>query len=229
MVKIPFKSKETKFPSWWKSENPWIIADCIEIMRNLPDKCIDLILTDPPYGVDLDYGETYSDTQDALIDLISKFMPEILRISKRAIITCGMKNIHIYPRSDWVGIWYSSAGAGQGPWGFTCSHPILYYGKDPYLANGLGSRPDSIESNEHSIVNDHPCPKPDNVWDWLLLRGSCFENDIIFDPFLGSGTTLLSCKKNNRIGLGCELNPEYESIIKKRSGHLIKPIDGDDF
>ena len=38
-------------PSWWKSDKPYIIGDCIEGMKEIPDNSVDLILTDPPYGV----------------------------------------------------------------------------------------------------------------------------------------------------------------------------------
>jgi len=61
----------------------------------------------------------------------------------------------------------------------------------------------------------HPTQKPIALFEWILERYSEPEQ-IILDPFLGSGTTLASCRKTNRIGLGFEINPEYEEIIRKR-------------
>jgi len=52
----------------------------------------------------------------------------------------------------------------------------------------------------------------------LYLVDKCSTpGDIVLDPFLGSGTTLLACRQTQRIGLGFELNPKYESEIKRRS------------
>ena len=43
-----------------------------------------------------------------------------------------------------------------------------------------------------------------------------FEGDVILDPFMGSGTTLLSCQINNRKGIGIEINDKYCDLAKKR-------------
>ena len=61
----------------------------------------------------------------------------------------------------------------------------------------------------------HPAPFP------LELPNRCmklfsFEGDIILDPFMGSGTTLLSCQINNRKGIGIEINDKYCDLAKKR-------------
>ena len=177
-------------------------------MREIPDKSIDLTLTDLPYGVNEAY-ESYNDTQDNLKDLVSKAIPEILRISKVALITPGTKNLFLYPKPDWVMAWVSSAGVGCGPWGFCCWQPILAYGKDPYLKNGMGSRPDIFQSNEAAPKNNHPCPKPVSLWNEILMRGSVFESDIVFDPFMGSGTTVISAITNGRNFIGFEKEPSY--------------------
>ena len=61
----------------------------------------------------------------------------------------------------------------------------------------------------------HPTQKPE----WLLERivlASSNVGEIVFDPFMGSGTTALVAKKHNRHYLGCEINPEYLEICKKR-------------
>jgi hypothetical protein len=177
-------------------------------MREIEDKSIDLTLTDFPYGVNESY-ESYDDTQDNLKELISKAMPEILRISKVALITPGTKNLFLYPKPDWVMAWISSAGVGCGPWGFCCWQPILAYGKDPYLKHGMGSRPDIFQSNETSPKNNHPCPKPVDLWSEILMRGSVFESDVVFDPFMGSGTTAVAAIRNGRQFIGFEKERSY--------------------
>jgi len=64
--------------------------DCVEGMKQYPDGYFDLCLTDPPYGIDLGYN-SFDDSDENLKKFISVFMPEILRVSKRALITCGTK------------------------------------------------------------------------------------------------------------------------------------------
>jgi len=194
-----------------KAINRVIHADCLNVLRYLPDKSVDLCLTDFPYGVNIDY-DGYHDSQANLISLINAVMPEILRVSKRALITTGQTNLWHYPVPEWLLGWIVPAGTGRNPWGFTTWHPILAYGKDPYLANGLGSRHDTIKKIETSADVDHPCPKPTQFWTSLLLRGSINEDDIILDPFAGSGTTGVACIRTKRRYILIEQSDKYCSI-----------------
>lgn len=190
--------------------------DCLDTMKRMPDKSIDLVLTDFPYGVNYEY-DTWIDTEENLNELIKKVMPEILRISKRAIITCGHTNMWKYPQPKWIMAWVNPAGNNRNSWGFTCWQPILYYGKDPYLENCLGARQDIIIHNESSEKwIQHNCPKPINFWKKLLLRGSVKETDLIYDPFMGSGTTALACKELKRNFIGSEISKDYCEIAKQR-------------
>jgi hypothetical protein len=143
-------------------------------------------------------------------------MPELLRIGKIVAVTTGVKSMYLYPAPSWVMNWYTPAGTGCGPWGFCTWQPILLYGKDPFLANGKGSMPDTILHTETSEKNGHPCPKPINIWWKLLNRLSIKETDITFDPFMGSGTTAVACERLGRKWFGCELEPKYCEIANKR-------------
>ena len=192
-----------------------IQGDCIEVMKTFADKSFDLVLTDPPYGVNYEYNQ-YQDTPENLKKLVDGFMPEVLRIGRRVMITCGNGNQHLYPKPDWTLAWVITAGAGQNKWGFTCWQPILVYGKDPYRENNMGARPDIIQSNETSEEFGHTCTKPINTWKRILARGSVKESDTILDPFLGSGTTLVAAKQLNRNAVGIEISQEYCEIAKKR-------------
>lgn len=183
----------------------------------MPDKCVDLVLTDFPYGNNTDYGRHYYDTQRNLITLVQKAMPQILRIGKVVFIACGIGNIHYYPPPDWVLSWHwHHTNAGRSRWGFNTWQPILAYGKDPYLANGLGCRQDSTGEKQIDMKVNHPCPKPLIVWEWFLMRGSVYDGDLILDPFLGSGTTVEVCKLTHRKFIGIEINPEYCKIAEER-------------
>ena len=191
-------------------------ADCRTILRDMPSKSFDLVLTDFPYGNKTEY-DTYDDTQENLKQLVADTMPEILRVGKRALITCGVANIHLFPRPKWILAWFAPAGTGSGPWGFCTWQPILAYGKDPYLSAGLGRRADSrykIEQSKKDLGNKelgeaHPCPKPLDFWTWLLLRGSVDKNDLILDPFMGAGTTLIASRNTGREATGIEISEKY--------------------
>jgi site-specific DNA-methyltransferase (adenine-specific) len=187
-------------------------GDCREILPELEP--VDLVLTDLPYGNNTDYL-SYSDTSDNLKNTILSVMPHILN-SKRALITCGVANIYDYPKPDWILCWHIPAGAGSTKWGFNCWQPILAYGSDPYLTNGLGRRSDTIIKNEISTKLGHPCAKPEDFWGLLLKRGSVKETDVILDPFMGSGTTLVVAKKIGRNAIGIEIEEKYCEIAVKR-------------
>ena len=197
--------------------NKIICGDCLEIMKDIPDKCVDLTLTDFPYGNDTDYGNHYLDTQENLLCLIKRAMPEILRISNVTLIACGVGNMFKYPTPDWVLSWHwHHTNSGSSCWGFNTWQPILAYGKDPYLANRLGRRQDSTGEKRIDRHIKHPCPKPLAVWEWFLTRGSIKEGDIVFDPFIGSGTTAEACQLTHRNYIGVEINPEYCKIAGER-------------
>jgi DNA modification methylase len=198
-------------------------ADCLEFMKLMPDKCVDLVLTDPPYGTGIDYGIDYLDNQENLKKLIDKIMPEFFRISKRVALTCGVTNQFLYPNPSWVLGWFHGGGNASSKWGFSNWQPILVYGEDPYLKNRLGRRPDAYQGNEKQIDYGHPCSKPLNFWKWLLNRCS-LENDLILDPFLGSGTTAVAAKQLKRNFIGIEISEKYCSIARQRLRQDLLPI-----
>jgi DNA modification methylase len=66
-----------------------------------------------------------------------------------------------------------------------------------------------------------PHPKQYAIMDCM----HCAPGDIVLDPFLGSGTTLLACRRTDRIGLGFEINPDYEPIIQERMLEKVPRIE----
>jgi site-specific DNA-methyltransferase (adenine-specific) len=191
-----------------------IHGSCLDILPLFDPQSVNLILTDPPYANNTNY-ESYQDTIENLELLIKDFMPLLLSIAINVLITCGVSNIYRYPQPKWILNWLNRAGCGSGPWGFCCWQPILAYGKDPYLSNGMGRRPDFVETIESSKKCDHPCPKPIETWKKIMVRGSCFETDIILDPFVGAGTTLRAAKELGRQAIGIELEEKYCEIAKE--------------
>lgn len=201
-----------------------ICGDCLEVMKDWPDNCVDLVLTDPPYGLNYPYIQ-YDDTEANLIHLINGFMPEFNRISNRAVLTCGHTNIWKYPPATWVMCWYYGTTNARNSWGFTSWQPILCYGKDPYLENGLGARMDVIKDSHAPELwlkqQAHSCPKPISFMLKLLQRASVKMGDLILDPFCGSGTTCVAAKMLGRRFIGIDISEEYCKIARMR----LKAVD----
>jgi len=190
-------------------------ADCRDILPHLPK--VDLVLTDPPYGLYYEYDQ-YQDSEQNLIDLINKVFP--LLTADRIMLTCGHTNIWKYPPATWVMCWYYGTTNALNSWGFTSWQPILCYGKDAYLANGKGARMDVIKdsrSPDPELKNKkHSCPKPISFVKKLLIRGSVNPLDIVLDPFLGLGSTAVAAKELGRKFIGIEISEEYCQIAVKR-------------
>ena len=194
------------------------LGDCLEVMRSMPDKSVDAVITDPPYGVGMDYS-SYEDSVENLENLIAEFVPECIRIARaNVVITCGVANLQRYPVARWTLAWFWKNTNSTGKWGFSTWQPVIVYGKDPWLVNGKGRKQDSREfrGGSGNIGKfEHPCPKPIDVMTWLSDRCS-MEGDTILDPFMGSGTTGVACVQTGRNFIGIEIDPTYFAIAEKR-------------
>ncbi|KKM74169.1 hypothetical protein LCGC14_1403040 [marine sediment metagenome] len=193
-----------------------LLGNCLEILPMLEPDSVDLVLTDPPYGIEKEYL-SYNDSKENLVKLIDVFVPLCVSCAKATLLTPGVVNITRYPEPYWTLCWTYRTTNSTGKWGFSMWQPILAYGQDPYLKNGKGRQKDVIDSTEvldNSI--DHPCPKPIETWKRILKRGSVFEGDLILDPFLGSGTTAVAAKQLGRKCIGIELESKYLDIAIER-------------
>lgn len=180
----------------------------------------DLCLTDPPYGL----GDSatkknnyaaYEDTPENLVTIIREFLPLAQANATCVVLTSGTKNIGKYPTPTWTMAWFTPAGTGSGPWGFCCWQPMLCYGKDPKLTKGKGSFPDATVHTESSENLGHPCSKPIKFWSWLMERTS-EVGDLIYDPFSGSGTTIIAAEMTKRTARAIEIDPIYAELTITR-------------
>jgi len=74
---------------------------------------------------------------------------------------------------------------------------------------------------------NHPTQKPEGLVKRMVLASSN-ENDLVLDPFVGSGTTLRVCQQLNRRAVGIEINPEYVNMTKRRLESIFKGFDSID-
>jgi len=95
--------------------------------------------------------------------------------------------------------------------------PILYGWKEGAAHTWYGDRKQTTvwEVDRPSRNEEHPTMKPIGLIE-IALRNSSESADIIFDPFLGSGSTMVACHKNNRLCFGCEIDPKYADVIVAR-------------
>ena len=203
--------------------NKIILGDCLDVMRGMPDKCVDLVLTDPPYGINIDiiqanrvgrkngksggqYKSYHSTNWDSAIPC-KEYFDEIFRVSKNQIIFGGeYMTEYLPPNKAWI-IWDKIARSflpdGEMAWtSFKKGLKIYQYSRADAYINKVGNK-------------IHPTQKPLDLFSWII-RDYSKENDIIFDPFIGSGTTAIACIANNRQFIGIEKDPEYHRLATER-------------
>jgi len=217
--------------NWYYTEENIAIAcgDCLEVMKQIPDKSIDLILTDPPYGVKRDKGfggfggfgrpiarRQYNDCWDE--NRPNKiYFDEILRISKKALIFGGNYFADILPQSrHWI-VWdklntMPTFGDCELIWTNIKRNSVK---KITYQYNGLLGK----EKERY-----HPTQKPVKLIKELIEKYSD-ENDLVLDPFIGSGTTAVACKDLGRKCIGIEISEEYVKIAIKRLSQEVLKFD----
>lgn len=214
---------------WLLGDHRLVCGDCTDAATvkgaALNGRMADLCLTDPPYGADIQYA-SHNDTQSALVGLVAGFFPLAQEVAPVVALTPGINNVWLYPQPDWLLCWFYGAGTGRSPWGFTAWQPFMVWGKCPKLAAGEGCHPDgfqfmmSRDDAEENRSIDHACPKPLSVWRRFMERLTNKNTRTVYDPFLGSGTTLIAAEQLGRVCVGTEIDPAYCDVIVERWTNL---------
>jgi len=211
--------------------NKIICGDCLEIMKEMPDKCVDLVLTDPPYGIKMDkaikskvginsFGKLHTNAnyhEEEWDDKIpcGEIFDQIFRISKNQII-CGGNYFTEYlrPTNSWI-FWDKKVSIEEGDTCFSDGELIwtsLKFALKKFTYGWIGF--DYI-NNPQKDRKQHPTQKPLELIKYLIDNFSK-ESDLILDPFLGSGTTARACKDLKRNFIGIEISPKYVEIARQR-------------
>lgn len=189
--------------------------DCLEGLKALPDKSIDLILTDPPYGKKVDKGTNgfgaaknrrYAGGWDKEAPPQQVFN-EMFRVAKNLIIFGGNYFGNMLPTSNcWI-FWDKKGDiAFQNP--FADGELIYTTFKKPVQ---------KIVFRQQGFITDskdkryHPTQKPTELVQ-MLIEQFTEPGQIVCDPFLGSGTTAVAAVKTGRHYIGYEINPDYFQI-----------------
>jgi site-specific DNA-methyltransferase (adenine-specific) len=186
-------------------EDKWGViycGDCREILPELPK--VDLVLTDPPYGVGLAEWDRYI-TQDELDMLRTK--AGAVAMFGAATPRCIATMVALRPMCDRVYVWHNTFTLTHSDGAFWQWSPIYTWGK-PFV--GLGR--DVLIFPARDSRRLHPAQKPSKLMTTLVGA----SEGTILDPFMGSGTTLFAAKSLNRKSIGIEIDPKYCDIAVKR-------------
>lgn len=216
-------------------------GDCLELMKDIPDKSIDMVLTDPPYLV-----PPHGGGRKGLADRLSRIRDEIEFIAKdfdfesvfsEFLRVCKVPNFIIFCSNLQLGrtiVYFENKGLkvdalvwskiNPAPLGFNSYisdiEYIVYVHVEGSYFNNDAPLDFKKKTKRYSIITNamekyHPTQKPIDLMRELITVHSK-ENDVILDSFMGSGSTGVACKSLNRKFIGIELDDYYFNIAKQR-------------
>lgn len=194
-----------------------INANCLDVLPTFGNEEFDLILTDPPYKVGLyEPGKDQFSSNPRYERWCVQLLREMKRVAKCVVFTPGRDNLKMWlelEEPQEIMVWVLRNGMTRNHiGGYLHWEPILVYKKPKKrVFSDVFIAPISNQPN----IFEFPAPKPLKLFEELILAFTD-ESDKVLDPFLGSGTTLIACKKKGRDGVGIEINPEYCKIVEKR-------------
>lgn len=199
-------------------------ADCMEIMKQYPDKYFDLAIVDPPYGIGEASGQEESRNKskgraNTPVKYTKKdwdkqkptceYWKELMRVSKNQIVWGGNYFVENLTNSScWV-VWDkdNSGDFADSELAWTSFKTAVRNFK--WRWNGM------IQQNmKNKEIRIHPTQKPIALYEWLLMNYAS-EGNLILDTHLGSGSIAIAVEKANRLDkmnlqfVGIEIDEEY--------------------
>ena len=181
-------------------------GDCRDILPQFPDKSFDLVLTDPPYGLNSKmtggtWGRAYRDSDMMRWDYVlqTEDILKVISFGKVQIVWGG--NNYALPASRCWLVW---------------SKPEIPTLSDVELAWTNLDAPSKLFREIRQAHNGHPTAKPLSLMKW----SATFAEGTILDPFMGSGTTLVAAKQLGRKAVGIEIEEKYCEIAVKRLAQM---------
>jgi site-specific DNA-methyltransferase (adenine-specific) len=212
-------------------------VDSIQGVKSIPDASIDVVITDPPYGVDYvpsrkTDNPSFNDS-DSVLGYIDALCGELKRVCQ--------ENAHLYFFSGCVnafelktilgkhfrvyGNWLTWVKNNHTPCDFSAryasKYEVIWFCKMPKGDERKLNNAVSPDVLEYAVERDkaHDCQKPIELLKYLVNNSSAL-GETILDPFCGSGSTLLAAKALKRNYIGFEIEKSYEPGFKKRIGEI---------
>lgn len=197
-------------------------GDCREILPTLQTDEIDLVLTDPPYGIGINHNAKQVGTathksrkatdliwDDAIPDAFC--FTETMRVSKNQIVFGANYYWQYFYSTQCYIIWDKRGTLPAVPFCDTEFAWTSFVGRMPkrYIVINHGFIRDSKD------IREHPTQKPLELFRTILTDFSA-DGQSILDPFMGSGTTLRAAKDLGRRAIGIEIEEKYCEIAARR-------------
>lgn len=185
-------------------------GDCREILPTLPK--VDLVLTDPPYGIGFASQPTTGQRRAGMPrEAWDNRVAELPEFDAETIVVWGGNYFPLPASRGWL-CWYKP----DAPPSMGCFE-LAWTNED------RNSRliTHSIAATNSERVR-HPTQKPLRVISWAMSQ---FPGDSVLDPFMGSGTTLVAAKNLGRKAIGIEIEEKYCEIAVKRLRQEVLPLE----
>jgi len=218
--------------------NKIICGDCLNIIKEIPNKCVDLVITDPPYKIQFvgkgclanryDHRKSAIDGIGSKVDFnLIPFLDALRLKLKKMNMYVWMSKGSLPETFDWIRkykyfydllVWSKINPIPATNFKYLSDIEYCMFIRESGATwnNGLGYEIyKKVMRDNAQFLPGHPTPKPL----WMIsnaIKISSKENDIILDPFLGSGTTALAAKYFNRNYIGIEISPEYCKYAQDR-------------
>ena len=206
-------------------QNNIYLGDCFSLMRDMPDKSVDAVITDPPYGIGASeytragtqYGASLAPCADYGMSgwdkekLSPEYFQEIKRVSKNQVVFGGNYYGSILGDTSCYLVWDKDNGDnGYADCELAWTSFKTAVRKIKWRWQGMLQ-----EDMKHKEVRVHPTQKPVPVMAWIIANYTD-PDALILDPFLGSGTTAVACIRTGRRFIGMEIDPGYFAIAQRR-------------
>jgi len=178
-----------------------ILGDCLDVMRGMPDKSVDAVITDPPYP---DYYAEEYKYFDGLLEPLNKFdCRQLIFWSAKVEFPLDYTAIHIWDkRAGGLGSFYEKIYERNG-------------NKEYRMFNFISINNSVRAQFAQDKLFGHKSQKPIKLMIELINRYTN-PGDTILDPFMGSGTTGVACVQTGRNFIGIEIDEGYYKIAEKR-------------
>jgi len=213
-------------------------------MKKIPDKSIDLVLTDPPFNVKLDYKSIDDNLPDEeYSEWCFQWLREANRVLKQGhyafIFTGDKKLYYVHKAVMKSGLFYHHFLKWHKPYCQRALSGTVFFNRVELAFVCSNGKPNTKLINRKVLYQDyirvkntspsqigavdHNARRPEGLYR-LIIEGFTQPNDLILDCFLGSGTTGIACKESNRKCLGIEINKDYYEIAQKRINNTMESL-----